>query len=514
MAPQVRNPRPRPVKSINDSDALDGLPVTKWEQTRVTINQDVATDQADGNIQTTEQEDSAFPWPPHPLPTFAPQIPQWNQGMLGITRMGNTNAKLSIWDHKTQEWIPGIELERREAARKAQLEKAKHSSATNVDASNVDDEEDKNDEDNDDLMDVEGLAPDPKRRKATSGSNQRTFEIKKWVQVPAALAEKIPEPKYLADRRPGMPSLYKGAYRPNSAVETYGDIVAAAMSGGATGYDLSAVGGLEAARALLVPGSGSAALNTQPDGSSTPVRKNMPPRRKKKKLGGPGRKPKNPNPESATATSAAGNAALENVAAEDTAAASTVEGDVTMRNTPETAIEGADNTDGTPAIQSEANVQGADAEGSGLESEGEGSEEGEIASAIDPDLAEDTPVIDPTLTDNTSFIDPALTDNTMAMQITPSPVEDTAEPEEDGAPEEDKMEDTEEKVVAAANPADSPAKTKHEADADADADADAISTPVIEQEDKKEQEGGGDDEMDVLGAVEAAMNKEAGEEDA
>ncbi|EXJ71648.1 uncharacterized protein A1O5_05456 [Cladophialophora psammophila CBS 110553] len=420
--------------------------------------------------------------------------------------MGNTNAKQSVWDPKTESYIPGIELERREAVRKAQQNKPKHTHTSNVDAINVDDEEDKNEEDNDDLMDVEGLGPDPKRRKATHGSNERVFEIKKWVQIPAAVAEKMPEPKYLADRRPGMESLYKGAYKATNGFGTLGDMTAgdmvvAVMTGRTTGYDLGDGGGLGNAAGILAPGSGPGTLTAQPDGTATPVRKNMPPRRKKKKIGGPGRKPKNPNPEptAAATASAATTSVSENAAAEDTAAASTVEGDVTMRNTPETAGEGAENADGTTPvlIQGEANTQ-ASAEGSGSESDGEGSEEGEIASVV---------VAAPA----TAPADAA------AQEVTTSnPVQDAATAEVGGTPEEEKDKKEEEEAVVPAiaasgvTPSAVNPDLENEDDVDTDANAVLPSGPVVEQEaNKKEHEG---EEMDVLGALEAAVDKEAGED--
>ncbi|OAP60941.1 hypothetical protein AYL99_05943 [Fonsecaea erecta] len=528
---QENNPTPRNRAGLPDFDVTEGLPVQRWEYTRVKVNQDASADHTDGNNQSTENQDSSHSWPELPLPSFWPQLPPANQELVRRARMGNVNPKLSVWDPKTESYIPGIELERREAARKAQVNKTKLNPTANVDAMNVDDDEDKNDEENDDLMDVEGLAPDSKRRKANSGSNERVFEVKKWVQVPVALAERMPEPKYLADRRPGMESLYKGAYKATNGFGTLGDAVAAAMSNGAAGYDLGDGGGLGNAAGILAPGSGSRGLNTQADGTSTPARKNLPPRRKKKKLGGPGRKPKNPNPGQPAATSAIAPAALESAATEDTAAASTVEGDVTMRNTPETAVEGADNADATPAIQGESVMHDADAEGSGSESEGEGSEEGEIAATVDHPPTENTTVVDPPLTEHATItdpappesittIDPTLTEDTVATQITPKPVEEEVVPEEDGAPEEHKKEDTEEKDVKTSSPVASPERPKAEADVSPDADAaadavavtatDAVFTPVIDQEAKKE--GRGEDEIDVLSALENAVDKEVSED--
>ncbi|KIW91437.1 uncharacterized protein Z519_08333 [Cladophialophora bantiana CBS 173.52] len=514
---QEHNPTPRNRAGLPDFDVTEGLPVRRWERVSVKISQDAPADQADGNDQSTENNDGNFPWTEHPLPSYWPLLPPHNQEMVRRARMGNTNAKLSVWDPKTESYIPGIELERREAARKAQLSKSKHTHTSNVDAINVDDEEDKNEEDNDDLMDVDGLGPDPKRRKATHGSNERVFEIKKWVQIPAAVAEKMPEPKYLADRRPGMESLYKGAYKATNGFGTLGDMTAgdmvvAVMTGRTTGYDLGDGSGLGNAAGILAPGSGPGAHTAQPDGTATPVRKNMPPRRKKKKIGGPGRKPKNPNPEpSAAATaSAATTTVFENAAADDAAAASTVDGDVTMRNTPETAGEGAENADGTtPAlIEGEASTQ-AYAEGSGSESDGEGSEEGEIASVVVAAAAA-----------------PATAPADAAAQefILSKAVQDAATAEAGGAPEEEKDKKEEEEAVvpavAAAGVSLGAVDPDLETGVDADTDANAVppsvppsappSAPVIEQEANKKQHEG--EEIDVLGALEAAVDKEAGED--
>ncbi|OAG34374.1 hypothetical protein AYO21_11460 [Fonsecaea monophora] len=88
---------------------------------------------------------------------------------------------------------------------------------------------------NDDLMDVRGRASDPKRRKAISGSNGRYFQVKKWVQLPVAVAERMPQPKYLADRRPGMNSLYQDAYKATNGFGTLADIVTSATRNGTTG---------------------------------------------------------------------------------------------------------------------------------------------------------------------------------------------------------------------------------------------------------------------------------------
>ena len=234
-----------------------------------------------------------------------------------------------------------------------------------------------------------------KRRKTGARSTDRIIEVKKWMPIPPAIAEKMPEPKYLADRRPGMESLYKGAYKATNGYGTLGDMgdigamVAAAMSGGTTGYNLGE-GGLARAQGMLAPGSGSLNINgtngMNMDGTTTPARKNIPPRRKKK--GGPGRKPKNWKPETAA-----------------TGATSTTTTDATTLNTTQdttnniadtgtTTGEGADTLmQDTPAETGERidniTTGEGDGEGSESESEGEGSEEGEIAANESVHVTED-----------------------------------------------------------------------------------------------------------------------------
>ncbi|EXJ77472.1 hypothetical protein A1O3_09698 [Capronia epimyces CBS 606.96] len=252
--------------------------------------------------------------------------------------MGNTNVTPSEWDRKTNSWIPGSEVE----ARNARL-KSKHL-LTVPDSPNSHEEND-NEEDNDDLFDADGLPT--KRRKTNTGVPERVIEIKKWAPIDSALAEKLPEPKYLADRRPGMESLYGGAYKATNGFGTLG-INPAAVSG-AVGYDLGDGSGLGSASGVL----GS----TKPAPESTPVRRNMPPKRKKKKLGGPGRRKANPTPAGGTAPAVA----LE---------------DVTMTDTPT-----GDNIQPATKDGQEDKHPAGDPEDSGSESEGEGSEEGEIEEA-------------------------------------------------------------------------------------------------------------------------------------
>ncbi|EXJ58652.1 hypothetical protein A1O7_06080 [Cladophialophora yegresii CBS 114405] len=381
--------------------------------------------------------------------------------------MGNVNAKLSIWDPKTNSYIPGIELERREAARKMALNKPKHTSNTHPDETQpLEDDDDKQDDDPDDLLDAEGLPE--KRRKTASGSAERVIEFKKWVQVPLAVAEKMPEPKYLADRRPGMESLYKGAYKATNGFGTLGDMSAGAASGGTTGYDLG-----DPTNALA-GGSGSGTLNggadgANIDGTATPVRKNIPPRRKKK--GGPGRRPKNWKPP----TDPNAPPATETTTAETAAGASTTDGrDTTMEHTSAVSGERTGNADQGPAAQSEANNQDiegdgeGEGDGSGSESEGEGSEEGEIAPPANAPVQED-----------------------LAGNVVPETVVET--------------------VTAMVEPELATEKEEEKQGADDVVVADVETREVATEKETEKAEAAMNLEVDVLGALEAALDKEAGQ---
>ncbi|EXJ82020.1 hypothetical protein A1O1_08088 [Capronia coronata CBS 617.96] len=247
---------------------------------------------------------------------------------------------MSEWDRKTEEWIPAREIEARNARLKAQ-----HTSG--VPESPNSHEEDDNEDDNDDLFDADGMPT--KRRRTNLGPPERVLEIKKWTPIDPAIAETLPEPKYLADRRPGMESLYGGAYKATNGFGTLG--INAGIMSAAVGFDLGDGSGLGNASGVL------GSTSTAPEPAPAPVRRNMPPRRKKKKLGGPGRRKANPTP-----------------AGENNPAIAT--GDITMTHTSE-----GDNTQSaTHTGETDTHSQG-EADGSGSESEGEGSEEGEIEDA-------------------------------------------------------------------------------------------------------------------------------------
>ena len=210
----------------------------------------------------------------------------------------------------------------------------------NVDADNGEHEDDDAEEDDEDEEMTDGLVPGvaaKKRKVATSSvpGEDRTFEVRRWVAVPAEKADKMTEPKYLADRRPGMPSLYTNAAVLKQA-SGYGAPITAVNEH--SGIDLGDGSGLGSAL------GGAAAA----PGEATPVRKNMPPKRKKKKLGGPGRRK-----------------AVPVEATEQAATVEPKEGEIAEKQL----------ADGE---KKEGDIDGDGDEGSGDESEGEGSEEGEV----------------------------------------------------------------------------------------------------------------------------------------
>jgi hypothetical protein len=169
--------------------------------------------------------------------------------------MANPNFTPPIWDYKKEEWVRPNEAEGR--------------------GKDPAEEADNHDGEDEDLLEADEMLE--KRRKTGSSTEGRFFEIKKWVPIPQAIAEKMPEPKYLADRRPGMQSLYGGAYKATNGYGTLGPMPAAGA--GSTGYDLGDGAGL---------GNASGLTSAAP---ATPVRRNMPPIRKsKKRKGGPGRR--------------------------------------------------------------------------------------------------------------------------------------------------------------------------------------------------------------------------------
>lgn len=228
--------------------------------------------------------------------------------MIRRARAGNTNPVLSTWDRKTNSWTSGAEQERKTAAalKSNSLSNGnittetteKPQNGNDANSSKSDDESGAEDSSNEyaksadeDEFDGDETAPfktSSKRRKVTSRhqgpDDTRTFEVMRWVPLAPSQADKVPERNYLAQRRPGMPALYA----PDYAHAMFGQYHSSATVTGTSGYDIGEGGGLNNASGVLAAGT------TNDAGTATP-RKNIPPRRKKKKLGGPGRKKANPN---------------------------------------------------------------------------------------------------------------------------------------------------------------------------------------------------------------------------
>lgn len=180
-----------------------------------------------------------------------------------------------------------------------------------------------------------------------------------------------------------MPPLYAPEY----AQKMFGRYHSSATLTGTSGYDLGEGGGLNNASGVLAAGPTN-------DGTVTP-RKNIPPRRKKKKLGGPGRKKANPTPGTAedgstqlnTTAGGAGQGgngtegtdAMEGVEGHDGQATNNASGN-TSRNPGYDGTN--DNDDGTAQDDGDGDESG---------SEAEGSEEGEI----DESGGAENPIIEP-----------------------------------------------------------------------------------------------------------------------
>lgn len=302
---------------VIDLDPTDGLPVQRWGLQKITINQDASTDPSSTNPKSTSSAEWAaqfnteqHPWPEHPLPSYYHQLQPWNQELIRRARAGNTNATVSTYDRKTHSWISGADQERKAAT--AKLNSVNVTDSTEKPRNGNDAESPKSGDDSgaedssneynksadEDEFDGDETTPfkpsSNKRRKVTSRHNgpddTRTFEVKKWVPLPPSQADKAQDKTFLAPRRPGMPALYNPEY----AQKMFGRYHSSASLTGTTGYDLGEGGGLSNASGVLAAGS------TNDTGVATP-RKNVPPRRKKKKLGGPGRKKANPTPLSADA---------------------------------------------------------------------------------------------------------------------------------------------------------------------------------------------------------------------
>ena len=459
---------------VFDYDPTDGLPVRKYVLETVKINQDANIDPSDAANKSAANKDNDFPWPEHELPTFFSSLQPHSQELLRRARQGDLDAKPSVWDKKKQEWVRADKAKSRGLG--TDVLKSRHLMNVDLDqdADDVDDDEDAEDS-GDEELGISAIATNGaaaaaaagKKRKLATGLEERTIEVKKWVQVPLDKADKMPEPKYLADRRPGMGSLYTPAYL--KSVTAYGTGVDAGVA--AAGYDLGDGGGLGNAIGSAAPGAGGVGVG----GEITP-RKNMPPKRKKKKLGGPGRRKAVP----VEAVVAAGEGGVGGVKAEDGKVGGEAEGEVKKEGEGE---------------GEEGGEEGED--GSGEESEGEGSEEGEVneepavivteAPAVTADAAPAPPAAAVA-----EIVEPELAPAPAAVpEVTVEEVKEAIEAQE---VVDEKMEEV---------PAPAPAPA---------AAADEILDKAVEEVKEVEAAAEEDVKMDLLGSVEAAIDGEKGDE--
>jgi hypothetical protein len=118
----------------------------------------------------------------------------------------------------------------------------------------------------------------------------RTFTVRKWVLVPAAEADKRPEPKYLADPRPGLKNLRGYGQTANvdpttAKVSTNGAALGAVTN--AAGEEISSTGLELTTLGKIGMGTSASAPIAEP-----PRRRGPPPPPKRKKKGGLGRRKK------------------------------------------------------------------------------------------------------------------------------------------------------------------------------------------------------------------------------
>lgn len=184
----------------------------------------------------------------------------------------------------------------------------------------------------------------------------RTFTVRKWTLVPAAEADKRPEPKYLADRRPGLKNIYGFGQAQNTTTGN-GD---SATTGTALGAVVDAAGKEISSTGLELGSAGGFGMGTSASApvAEAPRRRGPPPPPKRKKKGGLGRRKK---------------ASVDRTSGEQQGQGAT--------GTDGTA-NGAGASSGMVGVKVEdadAGVKdGEDEEGSGSDDGDEGSEEGEI----------------------------------------------------------------------------------------------------------------------------------------
>jgi hypothetical protein len=376
---------------VIDHDPTEGLPVRNWYLGNINVKQDEPVTNDDEQQTNANTINPDFPWPELPLPSFFSELPPLSQQIVRVSR-SERPVKPSVYDKKTGTYISHAEYAARNTLKSKHLE--------NVDSPAADDDEEM-DEDLEAKIEAE---------------RERIFTMRKWAQVPPAVADRRPEPKYLADRRPGMRSLYGfQAAALNSALNVPAPATA--------GIDLGDGSGLGNATGVLAAG-------TETPPVAVASAKRMPPKRKKK--GGPGRKRANLGPGPQTAMVGAKGRLADGVTEGESSQAadgSTVkaEGDTNM----EDAHDGDDH-------------QGD--EGSG--SDEEGSEEGEIDEGhlVDTEMkveeVVDEPAVEPTQPEEPTPVEPAaaatdeeatvdVVESLVAPAETPTVEETAAEPEQE-----------------------------------------------------------------------------------
>ena len=256
-------PRGR-VGGVIDHDPTEGLPVKKWARTEVTVKQVERDDEDDSkagaaNDNNTIWRELPLPkdfhlLPPHSqvsndLPTLCkfpiPNIP--TQELLRRARQINKNPTISVFNPKTGLYTRPLEP-----------------SSGNKLATATSPAADPDIEMNDD--DLDNAKP--------TADEDRTFLVRRWAPLPAAIADRKAEPKFLADRRPGLPPLYGQGANMTVAynAQQYG-AATTQTNGEMAGLDLGDGNGL-----------GSAITSAAPP---EPQRKRPPPPPPKRKKKGP-----------------------------------------------------------------------------------------------------------------------------------------------------------------------------------------------------------------------------------
>jgi hypothetical protein len=226
------------------------------------------------------------------------------QELLRCARAGSRRTTVSIYDKKTESYnTPNAATD--SAIVKIKALKSKNALATSGIPTSGDsplaiiapeeEEPEPEPEPDPDEADNDDEALDGEAGKKVKKVEERTFTLNKWTAVPPALADKMEEKRYLAARRPGMSSLYgRNGYGNESA---NGNTLPLAIVTGDAGTGTAGANGAAAAAAAAGSGSGSGIDAADGNASATtatelkPTR-TMPPKRKKR-LGGPGRKKAN-----------------------------------------------------------------------------------------------------------------------------------------------------------------------------------------------------------------------------